>query len=413
MSILEHACRSPRHGESHLTVPRPCPKKFPRSRPEKPCILRESQPPLVAKVELSIILKGLVSFPRSRTVVSAVSDTSPLVRQWILLRTLGARRYGATVKQLAGELGVSVKTIRRDLDAFQSAGFPLQETVGDYGRKTWHLQSARSAPELSFTWDEAAAIYLGRHLLEPLAGTVFWQAAQEGFKKIRAVLGPRPLAYLDKFAAIFCQTRLGTHDYSQKSHLIDTLLSAIEDCRTVALTYQSLAATEPVTYPVHPYGLAYHRGSLYLVGRTRRRSGVSHWKVDRIEAVEPCDQKFKRPANFDLQQHLSRSFGVFHGDDNVTVKLHFLPTVARYVEESIWHPSQKLARQRDGSLLAEFQLDGTEEIQRWILSFGKHVEVLEPRQLRDALVAEWHSALAAHSTLSAPATKASVAPSRN
>jgi len=43
-----------------------------------------------------------------------MTDESPLVRQWILLRTLCARRYGATVKEMAEEMQVSEKTIRRD-----------------------------------------------------------------------------------------------------------------------------------------------------------------------------------------------------------------------------------------------------------------------------------------------------------
>jgi len=46
--------------------------------------------------------------------------------------------------------------------------------------------------------------------------------------------------------------------------------------------------------------------------------------------------------------------------------------VARYVSESNWHESQKLTPQKDGSVLAEFQLSDTEEIKRWIMSFGQH-----------------------------------------
>ena len=160
--------------------------------------------------------------------------------------------------------------------------------------------------------------------------------------------------------------------------------------------YQSLSATEPVTYIVWPYGLAYHRGSLYLIGRTRRHDEICHWKVDRIEAVELKDQRFERPADFDLQKHLAKSFGVFHGDEEAHVKVRFLPAVARYIGESTWHPSQKLTQQRDGSVVVEFQLDGTEEIKRWIMSFGKQAQVLEPEELRDKIIKEWKEAVAAH-----------------
>ena len=54
---------------------------------------------------------------------------TPLVRQWTLLRILCARHYGATVRDMAEEMGVSEKTIRRDLDTFERVGFPLTETL--------------------------------------------------------------------------------------------------------------------------------------------------------------------------------------------------------------------------------------------------------------------------------------------
>ena len=317
-----------------------------------------------------------------------MNDESPLIRQWILLKTLASRKYGASVKELAKEAGVSVKTIRRDLETFHAAHFPLQEIVGDFGRKKWHLESAKPPAELNFTWEEAAALYLGRRLLEPLMGTIFWQAAREAFRKIQAVLEPVPRDYLDKFATMFCQTMVGTHDYSKKSDMIDSLMQATEDGRAVSMTYKSLSATEPVTYIVWPYGLAYHRGSLYLIGRARRHEDICHWKVDRIEAVELKDQRFERPADFDLQKHLAKFFGVFHSDGEAHVKVRFLPAVARYVEESTWHPSQKLTKQRDGSVVAEFQLDGTEEIKRWIMSFGQNALVLSPSELCDEIARE-------------------------
>ena len=56
--------------------------------------------------------------------------------------------------------------------------------------------------------------------------------------------------------------------------------------------------------------------------------------------------------------------------------------MSRYVQESQWHASQKLTKQRDGSLLAEFHLDDTVEIKSWIMSFGRNAVVLEPEQLR-------------------------------
>ena len=196
---------------------------------------------------------------------------SALIRQWILLRALCARGCGATVKELAEELGVGEKTIRRDLETFQTVGFPLVETVEQFGRKKWHIDPAKTQPGMCFAFDEAISLYLGRRFLEPLAGTVFWEAAQRAFRKIHASLGKGALKYVDQFATMFHQTMVGVSDYSKKADLIDDLMVAIEERRAVFITYQSLRATEPVTYDVYPLGLTYHRGSLYLVGHKVER----------------------------------------------------------------------------------------------------------------------------------------------
>ena len=319
-----------------------------------------------------------------------MAEQAAMLRQWLLLKTLSARRHGATLRELAAEMHVCEKTVRRDLETLVAIGFPVAETLAQFGRKQWHLDADRVLPGMAFTFDEALAFYLGRHLLEPLAGTPIWEAAQRGLKKVRASLSRTSLEYIEKFAGMFRQTSFGRHDYSTKAEVIDQLMVGIEDCRAVFITYQSLRATEPVTYDVYPYGLAYHRGSLYLVGRNPQRERVCHWKVDRIEKADVEEFRFQRPEDFDLQQHLAGSFGIYHGDGDasVCVRVRFSPVVARYVEESQWHASQRLTKEHDGSLLAEFCLDNTEEIQRWIMSFGQHAVVLAPEPLRQQILAE-------------------------
>jgi len=320
--------------------------------------------------------------------VLAVKRDSALVRQWILLRTLSQRHDGVGVQTLARELHVHDKTVRRDLEMLRAAGFPIEETAEAFGRKKWRIDPAKAQPAVGFTFDEAVALYLGRRLLDPLAGTDFWDAAQRAFSKIRTMLSPGALKYLDRFAALFHQTQVGASDYSKKGELVDRLILAMEERRITHITYQSLQATESVTYDVYPLGMVSHGQSLYLVGWAPRRERVQHWKIDRIEDVEVTPLQFQQPDGFALRQHLAKSFGVFHGEGDVHVTVRFSPAVARYVQEGRWHESQRLTRQPDGSLLAEFDLSTTEEIKHWILSFGKEAEVVEPSGLRGEITEE-------------------------
>lgn len=340
-----------------------------------------------------------------------MSHASPLTRQWILLRLLSARHFGATVQALAVEMQVNEKTIRRDLAAFVTAGFPLDETVLKHGCKAWKIKSDGPHPEMSFAFDEALSLYLGRRFLEPLAGTLLWEAAQRAFKKIRACLGKTALDYLEKMAGNLHHTAIGASDYSQKAQLLDDLMLAIEDRRATLIGYQSARATESVTYDVHPYGLTYHRGSLYMVAFSRDHDTVRHFKLDRIDDVRLTEFPFHKPDDFDLAHHMAGSFGVFHGDGDVTVKVRFVPVVARYVQESKWHASQQLSKQKDGSLLAEFHLSATDEIKHWVLSFGNQAEIIEPESLRQEVIAELQGLLRRYGDKPAPSDSSQTAQS--
>src|SRR5690606_25883363 len=176
-------------------------------------------------------------------------------------------------------------------------------------------------PELRFPLDEALALYMGRCFLEPLAGTLLWEATQNAFKKIRACLSPQALAYAEKMIGNMYQTSVGFSDYSKKAELIDDLMRGIEDRRSVLIGYQSLQATEPVTHDVYPYALAYHRGSLYLIAFAPEHEEIRHYKVDRIDDAEVTLFPFQRPEDFDVSKHLAASFGIYQGKKRVTVRV--------------------------------------------------------------------------------------------
>ena len=326
-----------------------------------------------------------------------MADTAPLVRQWKLLQILSSRRHATTVRDLAAEMTVVDKTIRRDLQFLAGLGFPLTETVGEYGRKSWRLDFPSGVPPLSFTLTEAAALYVGRELMLPLAGTDFGDGALSAYRKIRSALGDAAVKYLAKLVVIFHNTSCGASDYSSQTAIIDQLMIACEDSKVAFITYQSQRSTEPVTVEVYPYGLVHHKGALYLVAFAREHNEVRHYKVNRISAVDIQAQQIpiQRPADFDLKRHLTDSFGIMRGDGvPQRVRIRFTREVARIVREKRWHPSQKLTDQPDGSLTAEFILDDLREVASWVLSFGPQARALAPTAFVELVTNELRQAAA-------------------
>ena len=319
-----------------------------------------------------------------------MQSTPQIQRQWQILIALMSRRMGMTVKELAEEVSVDDRTIRRDLNTLRKANFPLEERVTAHGCKHWKIIDGGANVPIHFNWSEAVALYLGRRLLDPLAGTNFWTSAQSAFSKIRAMLGEAALAQLSKVEKTFLQTMPGVSDYSEKAELIDLLMLAIEDHKIAWVAYQSERATEPVSLEMYPYGIVYHKGSLYLIAFSCEHNMIRHFKIDRVTVVDVQTLQFSPDPNFSLEKHFANSFGIYQSDERSSppkkIRIRFNSEAARYVQEKTWHPSQKLTKEKDGSVVLEVSLNGTHEIKAWTLSFGPKAVVLEPKSLREEII---------------------------
>jgi len=315
-----------------------------------------------------------------------MNGSSPLLRQWQLLRAISSSDGDATVKSLVAATGMSEKTIRRDVALLRRVGFPLEERTGEFGRKTFTLAKP-DVPALQFGYDEALALYLCRRTAVGFEGTFVEQALATAFKKIEASLGRRAAQYVEVMLGRIVQTQLGG-DYADKAELLDRLFIAIEEDRAVFLTYRSQRATEPVTYDAHPYRLIDHHGSLYLFGFSPDHGETRTWKVDRMLGADPTEVRFPRPDEAQIAAQLSGAFGIFSGKGDVLVRIRIAPSAARYVSEKRMHPSQTFVLQPDGGAIVEFRLSNTMEVKAWILSFGAKAEVLEPKELREEIADE-------------------------
>ena len=307
-----------------------------------------------------------------------------------------------TIKELAQEVSVDDRTIRRDLNALRKANFPLEERVTAHGCKHWKIIDGGANVPIHFNWSEAVALYLGRRLLDPFAGTNFWQSANSAFSKIRAMLGEAALAQLGKVEKTFLQTMPGVSDYSEKAELIDLLMLAIEDHKIAWVAYQSERATEPVSLELYPYGIVYHKGSLYLVAFSREHNMKRNFKIDRVTGVEVQSLQFSPDPDFSLEKQFANSFGIYQSDEASSrpkkIRIRFSSEAARYVQEKTWHPSQKLTKEKDGSVVLEVSLNDTHEIKAWTLSFGPKATVLEPESLRDEIVNDVEQLLKSYQT---------------
>lgn len=324
--------------------------------------------------------------------MSAASRSARLRRALRLIRELCRHRQGISILDLAHSEELSEKTIRRDIAMLQEEGIPIEETLGDRGRRL--LRIAAPLSELSFEYDELLSLYLGRRLLEPFAGTPLFEGIHSLFQKLERRLFRESRSMLQELSDGFHQTRIGISDYSDRGQLITTVLEAVRNRVVLRLLYQKNTAPEASAYVIHPYSLVHHRGALYLIAFSESSAAMRHFKLDRVKSAELLERHFKTPSDFDPRKYLEQGFGIFSPAGRTwRVRIHFAAAAAAAVSESQWHPSQELQSHADGSLTLQLKLRNLEEVRSWVQSFGPLARVLEPEELVDAIVRDLTAAL--------------------
>jgi predicted DNA-binding transcriptional regulator YafY len=305
-----------------------------------------------------------------------------LARQWKIIQSLISSRHGKSVSDLAEALHCHRRTVYRDLEALQSAGFPVYtDRIG--GRNLWALlDTAKSSIPIPFSLPELMALYFSRGMMKALRDTVFFDSLESLFDKIKSTLPPEYIGYL---ANIEDSLEVRTKPYKQYGKLrevIEKVSEAVVNKKHIEITYYTMSRKSHSRRKIAPYKIWFFDGTFYLIANCGLREDIRIFALDRIKALALTDDFFTTPEEFNIDEFMRSSFGVFHGAP-VHVRIWFAPEIAGYIGEKIWHDSQRLDSQPDGSVIFEAEVAGIEEIKYWVLKWGAKARVLGPESLRE------------------------------
>lgn len=309
-----------------------------------------------------------------------------VIRQWSILRDLEASRR-LTIDELASRTGVTTRTIRRDLEALQSAGFPLFDETYE-GKKYWTLEhrAFKRLDDTGFTLAELSALYFSRTLVECLAATPFQQDVRSAFAKLAGALTPGMRVFLDRLPLVIqAKADPGTHPTSARGKELSQLLDATLNHRRVTMRYHSFSSNREKEYLVEPYRVVFAQGALYVVAFVPEYKAQRTFAVDRIRSLSVSEEKFE-PVELE-EDAFAHSLGVHQGPPE-RIDILFDPQIARYVKERVWHASQEIKEEPDGGVRLLLNVSNDWPLRSWILGFGPLARVMAPASLVRQIVAE-------------------------
>jgi predicted DNA-binding transcriptional regulator YafY len=300
-----------------------------------------------------------------------------LVSMLMLLQSRGR----VAAPELARALGVSVRTVYRDMDALSAAGIPVYAERGAEGG--CRLVEDYRTDLTGLNEDEARALFM-LTAPSPLDSLGVGQKMRSALHKLAAAL----------------PDYLGTPHHDQTHVHLDwtgwgpltgggetpgVLYRATQHHEQVRLTYRAWSGIE-MTVTACPLGLAAKTGEWYLAWLGH---GKLHWhKVSELRQVEATGQSFLYPPDFDLEAAWHENLADWEaGQTLYPVQARAAPAAVAELRrrQGLIVRSQSAAPGEDGRLEVELVFSSLEAARQNLMGLGCAVEVLQPLPLRLAM----------------------------
>lgn len=223
-------------------------------------------------------------------------------RLFLIIHALRGRRTALQARSLAQTLGVSLRTVYRDVADLQLSGVPIEGEAG----VGYVLRKGSDIPPLMFNANELEALVVGSRFVRAFAGTRLAESAQAALLKIEAVLPP-DLRERAGTTRIFAPVWRDQHrdDFAVQ---IDQLHAAIVGNQVLRLDYRDESG-EPSTREVEPLCLSFWGGAWTLGAWCRLRADFRNFRPDRIDVGAPTGEVFTDTAERGLAAYL-RAVGI-------------------------------------------------------------------------------------------------------
>lgn len=160
------------------------------------------------------------------------------------------------------------------------------------------------------------------------------------------------------------------------------LTEAVTANQRLSMKYQPLASEESQWRDISPYTLVHRRESWYVIAYCHLREEIRTFKVNRIHEIKRSTEPFYLEPEFDPDRYLLYKWNILGGKHHVVLARFDAVIGPLILEKQLSHG--KVWRE-EGFVYLQTIVSGLDEFGWWIMQYGEHAEVLQPRELRRTL----------------------------
>jgi predicted DNA-binding transcriptional regulator YafY len=312
--------------------------------------------------------------------------TKKLHRLLSILRKLDNRER-LTPQALAGKFDIDERTIYRDINDLNSAGFSI---TFDKEANTYRFaDSDFTLRDFDLNDNELKALLVGRQMARGL-GKPFEKAFQSILMKVRKDTG---LKTREKAKRLEEKQWLWvdidpTEGFEQIERQYNAVNEAMDKKVELEIVYKAMKSEEETKRAIAPYGLVFQYGLWYVIGHCSLRKDIRVFALDCIKDFRFTDRNYSVPADFRLDEYFKPGWHMLRYGEPVNVVLEFTKEYARWIKRRKWHPTQEIEERPDGSIMFRVTVQGTRELKWWIYHWIPFCKVIAPLELRKEMKEE-------------------------
>lgn len=289
-----------------------------------------------------------------------------------------SNREGVSLNDIANYFQVSRRTAERMRDMILLQ-FPQTEELQEGNSKRWRIPQGTLKDFIQFSAEELAAIETAQRLLQQNKLDDKLLLLNNVYNKIKASIKPATYHKIapDTEALLEAEgfvLRAGPK-LNINAEILNKLKEAVLSCKKTEITYKTPNGKNS-TQLIEPYGFLYGNKH-YLVAFSDYSQDFRYYPLHKINKIKILNEYFIRDEKFSLQKYTEKSFGVYQ-EKPFEVEWLFSPNVADDAEQYVFHPTQQLTRNKDGSLTVKFKAGGRLEMDWHLYTWGNNVKVIKP-----------------------------------
>jgi len=293
----------------------------------------------------------------------------------------------ALCSDMTRELGISKSTLNEILNFLKDQGYVNIEK--DKGVNKYRLEKRVVWQDRILDPDEVQAVQFCTDMCSEL---LFGGRQEKAWKGLRKYYQNMSRDSEHVVGSKMRHSFKGRVDYSDKSKILDVLFDSLSLQKWVHIDYKKINSDRAVGYKIMPVDIIVQNNALYLDAvyddpRSPERKRRS-FAVCRIYNAELCKDRFKNG----VEPERKCLYGLNYGPA-IDVKVRYDKFVKIYVEERVWGENMVYDKEQDGSFTLSFKTASKLELESWVLSFGEHMECLEPLECREHIKKRMGAAL--------------------